>query len=133
MPHTILALMDASVEAPRFGLLAAEYASARDASLIVAIDPGHALYPEVAARMARCVHDCIHRGVRTSTMLVSLQDANAVLRAVRLHGADAVAVLDRPPRECALGIAIAVLEADRVPIAVLESRGFASQVGASTG
>ena len=120
MPHTILALMDGSVEAPHFGRLAAHYAVEHDAVLIVAIDPRKEPYAAIAARMAHCVHDCVAAGARTSTMLISLDEHGAALRAVRTHAADAVLVAGEPASPAApLAAAIASLRQALVPVIAL--------------
>ena len=130
MPHTIIALMDGSVETPNFGRLAAAYAVAHDASLIVAIDPRNEAYAVIAARMARCVHECVVAGARTSTMLVSLDDEYAALRAVRTHGADAVVVAAESVEGATIGRALALLREAQVTVCALSTRSTPAAAGA---
>jgi hypothetical protein len=92
--HKVLALIDRPSGGDECAAQAAQLAVERRADLILAVDPHHQAQKSLESELSHLVGVAAKRHAPTSTMLIDVEDTQAVIRAIRCNGVDIV-VLER--------------------------------------
>lgn len=98
MIQKVLALIDRPASGLECAGAAMRLAKATQAGLVLAIDPHGEPASALEVALAVLVETAIDAGLRTSTMLVRMDDADAIVRTIRNNQIDVVVLPESPAR-----------------------------------